>query len=105
MREFDDQSVQTFIDQSSLSDEEKKELIEVIPGMSQVERAELILNLMMQRASDDLQELEDLPIVLETPDDEANKIMADYDTKKKNELVYRTSQKKEKGLLDQIHNS
>jgi hypothetical protein len=84
MRTIDDQSLKGFIEASSLDEQEKQNLIAVIPGMTPVDRAELVINLKLQKASDDLQELEKLPINPDqTTDEEAAKLMDDYELVKK----------------------
>lgn len=79
-----DQTLKTLIEDSTFDDAKKKELIEVIPGMTDVEKGELVINIHLQRGYDELEELENLPIHMDTTSEgDAQKIIEDFDAKKK----------------------
>lgn len=101
---FSDETIKQHIELSTISDEEKAELIELIPSFDQVQRARLIINLQMQRA---LQDTRDEEAVYDNSptDEQVTHGLQDLDSKKKVEHSNRAAALKSAKILDRIKNS
>lgn len=101
---FSDEIIKQHIELSTIPDEEKTELIELIPTFDQIARARLVLNLQMQRAINEMQDEEQL-YENTNSDDQVTQGLNELDSKKKNEHSDRMTALKSVRVLDQIKNS
>lgn len=101
---FSDETIKQHIELSTIPEEEKAELIELIPSFDQVARARLVINLQMQRALNDLQNEEQV-YESATSDEQVTQRLEDLDSKKKVEHSHRAAALKSAKILDRIKNS